>query len=125
MKYFPRIPGGRLVRWNRRQRKKLRLGEFQELGFTLYLTFHTPLDDGAFDPFWDAIIAHIEALDLCVGGLGGQLPIAEAEGFISRWGRGTVTPEQQASLLDWCRARPEVSEARASELVDAWHGWGS
>lgn len=125
MKIFPDLPRTRLQRWNRRQLKKLCLGEFQELGFTLTLTFHTPLDVVALEPFWDAIITHIEAQGLCIGGLGGRLPITEMDGFVSRWGRGTVTPEQQASLLDWCQTRPEVKQVHADELCDAWHGWGS
>lgn len=124
MKTFQTIPRTRLQRWNRRQRKKLHLGEFQELGFTLNLTFHAPLDEAAYDSFWDAIIERIEALGLCVGGLGGMLPIADTDGFVSSWGNGSVTPEQVSKLLDWCRIRPEVKEVRASELVDAWHGWG-
>lgn len=123
MKTFATVHRTRLHRWNRRLRKKLHLGEFQELGFTLFLTFHTPLDETAYDPFWDAIIERIEALGLCVGGLGGILPIVETDGFVSSWGHGSVTPEQVSSLLDWCRSRPEVKGARASELVDAWHGW--
>ncbi|KPC50187.1 YggL family protein [Amantichitinum ursilacus] len=124
MKTFQTAPRTRLNRWNRRQRKKLRLGEFQELGFTLYLTFHNPLDETAYEQHWDAIIKCIAGQGLCVGGLGGSLPIAETDGFVSGWERGTATPEQVASLLDWCSARAEVKEARASELVDAWHGWG-
>lgn len=122
MKSFAHIPQSRLSRWNRRQRKKLRLGEFQELGFTLNLHFSPPLDDAAADLFWDAILTHIESLGLCAG-LGGRLPMAELEGFVSAAGRGTVTTEQQAQVLAWCRARPEVRVADAGELVDAWHGW--
>lgn len=124
MKLFPHQPHTRLHRWNRRQRKKLRLGEFQELGFTLTLAFHAPLDEAAYAPVCDALIEHIEALGLCVGGLGGLLPVAGTDGFVCNWARGSVTPAQRASLLDWCCTRPEVKEARASELVDCWHGWG-
>ncbi|AZY48012.1 YggL family protein [Bordetella avium] len=124
MKPFQTVPRTRLHRWNRRQRKKLRLGEFQELGFTLHLSFHSPLDEAAYERHGDAIIERIEALGLCVGGLGGTLPIAETEGFVSSWNPGSVTPEQVSRLLEWCRARPEVKEVRAGELVDAWHGWG-
>lgn len=124
MKYFETIPSTRLQRWNRRQRKKLRLGEFRQLGFTLFLNFSAPLDDDAYQPFWDDLIGQIEALGLCVGGLGGSLPLTETEGFIAAEGNASVSPEQQASLLAWCSARPEVRQARAGELVDAWHGWG-
>ena len=29
----------------------------------------------------------------------------------------------QDDVLTWLQARPEVVEARAGELVDAWYGW--
>ena len=41
------LSAGRLRRLNRRQRKKLRLGEFQELVFEIRVHFHQPLDDTA------------------------------------------------------------------------------
>lgn len=123
MKYFDTVPRARLQRWNVRQRKKLRVGEFQELGFTLFLRFAPPLDENTFEPFLDAAIGEIEALGLCVGGLGGAIPIDDTEGFITAFGRGSVTPAQQARLLDWCRKRPEVAEARTGALIDIWHGW--
>lgn len=122
MKSFPIAPRTRLHRWNRRQRKKLRLGEFQELGFTLSLNFQSPLDEVAYSPFLGALIDRIEGLSLSVGGLGGRLPIVETDGFVFSAEHGSVMPEQIGSLLDWCRNRPEVKEARASDLVDAWHG---
>jgi len=122
MKIFAHIPQGSLSRWNRRQRKKLRLGEFQELGFTLKLHFAPPLDDASADQFWEAILSHIESLGLSAG-LGGRLPMAELEGFVSAAGRGSVTPDQQAQVLAWCRAQPQVESAQVGELADVWHGW--
>lgn len=123
MKSFYTIPRTRLHRWNRRQRKKLRLGEFQQLGFTLALTFHTPLCEAAYVPLWNALIDQIERMDLSVGGMGGRLPIIQTEGFVFSTDGASVTPVQAQSLLDWCRSRHEVKDVRASELIDAWHGW--
>lgn len=123
MKLFSPMPRTDMQRWNRRQRKKLRLGEFQELGFTLSLIFVEPLDESRFDRFVDAMIEAIESLGLCVGGLGGAFPIAETDGFVVTFRRGSVSAEEQSQLLDWLQARPELKAANASELVDVWHGW--
>ena len=45
----PSLSKRRLSRLNRRQRKKLRVGEFQELGFWVELKFKSALDDAALD----------------------------------------------------------------------------
>lgn len=126
MKYFEGkgIPKSRLARWNRRQRKKLRVGEFQELGFTLTLKFIGPLETPALDGFVDAFCEYIASIGLCVCGLGGTLPVAETDGFIASYERGTVTPELRAEVVAWCKTRSEVVEAGGGELIDAWHQWG-
>ena len=47
------LPSARtLRRLNRRQRKKLRVGEFQELVFEVRVQFRQPMDDAAHDAFW-------------------------------------------------------------------------
>lgn len=102
---------------NKRQRKKHRLGEFQELGFEL--RFHTPehwTDDeqGAFS---DACIRQVEALGLCVGGGTGT----DWEVFVCGFAeRATVTAAQRQTLIDWLAAHPDVSQIAAGPLVDAW-----
>ena len=103
---------------NKRQRKKRRLGEFQELGFELQ--FCTPADwseDEQLD-FWDAAITQIEALGLSVGGGTG---ICWDVYVTTLSDRGTVTPVQRQALADWLMAQPAVSELRPGPLEDAWH----
>lgn len=70
-----RLPSARrLHRLNRRQRKKLRVGEFRECVFEVRLLFRHPLDEIAHAALLDAFIAMIESRDLVVGGLGSKLP---------------------------------------------------
>lgn len=54
---------------SRRLRKKLRLGEFQELGFSVDVTFRRLLTSDALDVFLDALLLEaIEPRRLMYGG---------------------------------------------------------
>ncbi|GGY21859.1 YggL family protein [Paludibacterium paludis] len=114
MKTLPRLSQRRLTNWNRRQRKKFHVGEFQELGFALNVRFHAPLDEAACDAYVDALIEVVERMGLAYGG-------GDTGGFVTTWERGSVTPAQRDALLAWVRGYPAVSEANASELQDAWY----
>lgn len=119
-----RLPSTRrLRRLNRRQRKKLHVGEFQELVFEITITFREPLDESACEVLWDAFIDLVEARRLLVGGLGGRLPLIATDGIVSAQGRGSPTEEDRQTLLHWVRQRPEVAGADAGEFVDGWYGW--
>jgi uncharacterized protein YggL (DUF469 family) len=111
----------RIRRMNRRQRKKLRLQEFQELIFTVRAKFSRPLDENAYDPLLDDFIAFIESRDLDVGGMGGRLPLSETEGVIQAWKRRSPTEEDRRAVVAWLSSRPEVVEASADDFVDGWH----
>jgi len=103
---------------NKRQRKKHRLGEFQQLGFEL--RFGTPQDwtDAEQNAFWDECIARVESLGLAVGGGAG----VTWDVFVTALrDRGSVTSEQRASLLAWLAAHPGVSQIEAGSLEDAWY----
>lgn len=118
----PSAPIGqrRLARLNRRQRKKLHVGEFQELGFQIGLAFQHPLDDAALDAFYAQAFAFLDAQGLYVGGLGGRLPLADTVGFIAAR-QGSVTDAQRAATVAWFQAQPQVSRVQVSDWVDAWH----
>ena len=99
----------------RRLRKKLRLGEFQELGFDVSFALGDGLSEAGIERFWDAFILEaIETNNLAFGG-GGN------DGFITAWGRGSATDAHRQVVLKWLTSRPEVSSAQAGQLVDAWH----
>lgn len=111
----------RLQRLNRRQRKKHRLGEFRELGFSLAWQFHKPEDENFVDNFLDAFIEVVEARDLCFGGgfdsIGG-------DGFVCRLKRGSATEADRFALVDWLSRHPAVATVQAGVFRDAWHDWG-
>jgi uncharacterized protein len=55
-------------RLNRRQRKKLHLGEFQEMGFSVSWGFRPVLDEQTSDGFFYRFISMIESRGLCCAG---------------------------------------------------------
>jgi uncharacterized protein YggL (DUF469 family) len=115
------IPSARkLARLNRRQRKKLRVGEFQELVFEVSIRFGQPMEGTRLDAFVDGFIDLIESRRLAAGGGGGGL---KAEWVVSTWSRGSTTEEDRRAVLDWLLPHPEVVDAKASALIDGWYGW--
>jgi uncharacterized protein YggL (DUF469 family) len=123
MKSSALISKERLPRLNRRQRKKLHVGEFQELGFHLSIALSDPLDKSIWDAWWDEVIDRIESLGLAVGGLRGSIPLMETDAFVVCHRRGSVSHEQRVALLTWLRDRSEIAKVDVSDLVDAWYGW--
>jgi uncharacterized protein YggL (DUF469 family) len=113
---------GRIKRLSPRQRKKQRVGEFQEFGFEVDLVFDMPMDGEPYDDFMSALFVFLESRGLLAGGFGGKRPLLETGGYIARAERGSATQEDTAAVIEWLRARPEVRDAKASHLLDAWYG---
>jgi uncharacterized protein YggL (DUF469 family) len=98
----------------RRLRKKLRVGEFTQLGFEVSFSLRNGLTEDDRDRFWDAFILElIEPNGLAYGG--------GTNGFVSGWGRESASEPQRELVRRWLAARPEVVSAEAGSLVDAWH----
>lgn len=114
---------GKLRRLNRRQRKKLRVGEFRECVFEVRMVFRLPLEETAHTELLDAFIAMIESRGLVVGGLGGRLPLTRTDGVIAARGRGSPSEADRQAVLEWLTKRSEVERVDAGELVDGWYGW--
>lgn len=108
---------------NLRQRKKLRVGEFQEFVFEITVRFRQPMEDAALDAFMDGFIDLIESRHLIVGGLGGRLPLMETNGIVSAWRRSSPTNEDRQAVLNWLEKHVEVANAEAGDLIDGWYGW--
>ena len=101
-------------RRSRRLRKKLRLREFRELGFSWKAVFKQPLSADRAEAFVDALLCEvIESQGLSLGGWA-------TGGFVANAGRGSVTEGQRKGVLDWLEGRDDVEEVKASQLVDAW-----
>lgn len=98
---------------SRRLRKKLHLGEFQELGFFYEAVIKDGIDEHA---FIDGLLAEaIEPNGLGFGGWAGG-------GAVSKLRRGSVSAVERQAVLDWLAGRPEVLSLSATGLVDMWHG---
>lgn len=116
----------RIKKMKRRLRKKLHVGEFQQLCFKVYVAFPEPFtfEDAAYDVFLDDFIELIESRGLSLFGMGGQFPLAETDAIIARF-RGfpeKTTEEDRVSVLEWLSKRSEVASVRASEMFDGWYG---
>lgn len=100
---------------SRRLRKKLCVGEFQELGFELNLVFQEGLDDEAVDNFLQ------QFLNEAIRANGLDFVGAEDFGLVCLGKRGSVSEEQRAQVEAWLRNRKELREASVSPLLDVWY----
>ncbi|MDN4054191.1 50S ribosome-binding protein YggL [Massilia sp. YIM B02763] len=114
----------RIRRLTPRQRKKLRVGEFQEHCFDVELVFHAPMRGEPYHDFINDFFGFLEQRGLLGGGFGGKEPFSETEGVIARIERGSPNEEDREAVVQWLRARQEVVDARAKDFKDAWHGYG-
>jgi uncharacterized protein YggL (DUF469 family) len=100
---------------SRRLRKRLRVGEFQELGFKVSFELPPELGEHQMIDFWDAFILEaIERNGLAYGG--------GTSGFATSWGRGSATEAHRETVRSWLSSRAEVQSVDVGPLVDSWHG---
>ncbi|MCI1190055.1 YggL family protein [Hymenobacter sp. DH14] len=99
----------------KRLRKKLRLREFQEVGFSVKFDLKLP-DSKAEDDFGDRLINAIESNHLLLGG-------GLNDFFVqSDSSRKTSETDRQA-VEAWLQQQPEVAAITIGPLVDAWYGF--
>ena len=102
-------------RRSRRLRKKLRIGEFKELGFKFAAKIKPSITLDMEDSLVSAFLSEIvDPRSLTFGG-------GISDGFITCFGRGSVTEADRELILSWLVARPEIETARIGPLVEAWH----
>jgi uncharacterized protein len=103
---------------SRRLRKKLRLGEFQQLGFEIAITLKPNLGIDDLDRFLDEFIFDaIEKNELAFGG-------GTDCGFITTWKRGSASEAHRTIVENWLSRRQEVVSVTLGTLVDAWYPEG-
>jgi uncharacterized protein YggL (DUF469 family) len=102
----------------KRLRKKLRLGEFQELGFEVRFRLPDDFNEADLDAFWDAFIAEaIEGAGLmCGGGCGREWDV-----FVSRSQRQSATEEDRRAIAAWLEGHGQIADIHIGPLVDAWY----
>lgn len=99
----------------RRLRKKLKIAEFQELGFEYKAELAKAMDDEAQSKMIeDLVIGVIEPRGLALGGW-------VHSGFVSKNGLGSVTEEDKAAVNQWLLSRAELKNIEVSALMDAWY----
>jgi uncharacterized protein len=103
---------------NERQRKKLRLGEFQEFGFEVTAKSTKQLTTSERQEFVDRLIEALVTNDLLFGGGFDDY----LEGFVVISARrGSVTEEQRESFNKWLESCPELGDLQVGPLKDAWY----
>jgi len=122
MKRDPRS-SSRMRRLTPRQRKKLRVGEFQEHCFDVEIVFRSPIDDAPHSAFIDDFFSFLEQRGMLGGGFGGREPIARTDGVVAMIGRGSPSEQDREAVAQWLRSRAEIADARALDFKDAWHGY--
>ena len=106
------------MRQQSRLKKKLRLGEFQELGFEISITLKPNLGIDDLDRFLDEFILDAtEKNELAFSG-------GTDCGFITTWKRGSTSEAQRTIIENWLRRRQEVVSVTLGPLVDAWYPEG-
>lgn len=96
-------------------RKKLRVGEFKELGFPLAIRLKEGPGPEGQEMFFEALITEfVEPRGLAFGG--GE------SGYLTRFGRGSATEQDRQALGSWFKKRQEVASVEIGPLEDAWYG---
>ncbi|MNZ80456.1 hypothetical protein D3C78_990890 [compost metagenome] len=102
----------------RRLLKKLRLGEFQEFGFSLELTYDPAQIDE--DTLFDAWIDFVEAQGWSFGG--GVNDGNELTGYLCQFGTGSLTEADRETTRLWLESQPWCKTFEVGPLSDCWHG---
>ncbi|MDZ7288872.1 MAG: YggL family protein [candidate division KSB1 bacterium] len=103
----------------KRLRKKLHLGEFQEMGFEVRFRMSSSLDESSFNKLIDAFIEQaIEAKRLMFGGGGNE---SVWSGFVTLDRRGSATEQHRQFVQHWLQSQPQIVEHYVGPLIDAWH----
>jgi uncharacterized protein len=98
---------------SRRLRKKLRIGEFKELGFAVTLAFRENITKQDQNDFLDGLIDEVERHGLAFGG--------GTEGYITFMRRGTVTAEHRDAIRKWLSTAPALVRFELGALEDSYY----
>lgn len=99
---------------SRRLRKKLHLGEFQELGFHVQLSFTAELDLRAKLLFLDNFLDFLDKRQFGFAG-------SETGGLVCASPLHPLTPEAVAEIVGWLSTGPNVLLVWHGKLFDLWY----
>ncbi|QIL80047.1 DUF469 family protein [Diaphorobacter sp. HDW4A] len=103
---------------SQRQRKKMHIGEFQELGFEYVIEFKEKLSPDAQEALMDQFLTEVVVPRSLM--LGGWLN----EGFVTAYPRGSATEEDRKAVEQWLKEKIKGASVQVSELKDAWYVQG-
>ena len=110
---------------SRRLRKKLHLGEFQELGFEFYFEFKEELSEELDEDELDGIDHFLDEFETCLETIGlsftGVTNAVRCTGFITAGYRKTVSVGERQTVIDWLSNHGNIHEIDVLPLVDAWY----
>ncbi len=99
----------------RRLRKKLKIAEFQEMGFEYKAELAKAMDDATQSQMIDDLVNEVIVPRGLV--LGGWVH----SGFVSKNGLGSATEEDRTAVNQWLANRAELKNVEVSALMDAWY----
>ncbi len=101
---------------SRRQRKKLKVREFQELGFPVELELKPETTSDVARTLIQALLSDVIEPNL-LSFAGG-----ENYGFVCGYRFTRKVQESDRAMIEaWLNARPEVARASVGALADCWH----
>ena len=104
----------------KRLRKKLRRGEFTQLGFNVRYSVQPGVATRVLDDLLDSFILQaVEGNDLSCGGGGGP---AEWDFFVCGEGRRSAIDADRQRVQDWLKHQPQITSIQVGVLQDAWNG---
>lgn len=108
----------------KRLRKKLRKGEFREMGFFISFHFDEKLSQSKVDELFDKFLELLEDNNLGVGGgFSTTKGYFDFKGFVTWDGRGTVLEKHRTLIDKWLKEQGSViKNYKIGVLVDAWYG---
>jgi len=102
---------------SRRLRKKLRIGEFRELGFSVKVEFKRKLS------LEESLALNFEFLAQVIDPRGLAFGGSWHSSFVSTMGPGSATEADREAITTWLLAKSEVKAVVTGEYMDSWH-WG-
>ena len=103
----------------KRLRKKLHVGEFQEFGFTVTISFTEGHTDEGLDTFIETFLD--EMVDPSGLDFAGSGDPRDFTGFLVLATQGSATEAHREAARTWLEKREEVASFEVGELVDAWY----
>lgn len=104
---------------SRRLRKKLKVVEFQELGFMVNLSFDPHQLE--LEQVIDHWLLFVESQGWSFGG-GGSLTGSTLSGYLVQFEQGSMTAADRQTVSDWLTGQPWNTAFHCGVLTDAWHG---